>query len=199
MKVFTAKTTYTTLFAILAIILILLPFMTTFNNFLTRLFETLGIYRFIEEVITPYIIRLVVVILRFFKIEAKLGQTMFSIENQGEKLDFNLSWNCLGWQSLILLTVSLFVGLQGNYTRNSKIECTFIGILGTFLLNLSRIVAMVFAMIYINPLFAFVLHEYLATLITIIWLFIFWWFSYGFVLVRKGSRQSSFAKATEDK
>lgn len=181
-----AKSTFKTLFLLLAIALMLLPFVNVFNHFLTRLVENTGFYRVIQNYITPHIIKLVMVVLRFFGIQTRWGQSMFLVYPEGKgPLSMVISWNCLGWQSLVIFFVSLVTGLSGNFTRLSKIECILIGILGTFLLNLGRIVASVLAIIYVNQFFAFVLHDYLMILITILWLFLFWWFSYAFVLEYK--------------
>ena len=60
-----------------------------------------------------------------------------------------------------------------------------IGLLGTFLVNLLRIVFTVILLVVSRPLFAMVFHDYLAAIMTIIWLVIFWWFAYSFVLEEK--------------
>jgi len=161
----------------------LLPFVNVFNHFLTRLVEGSGAYQVIQNYVTPHIIKLVMVVLRFFGIKTRWGQSMFLVYTKDGPLSMVISWNCLGWQSLVIFFVSLITGLSGNFTRLSKLECILIGILGTFLLNLGRIVASVLAIIYVNQFFAYVLHDYLMVLVTILWLFIFWWFSYSFVLI----------------
>jgi len=64
-----------------------------------------------------------------------------------------------------------------------------IGILGTFLINLLRIALTVVLLVVSRPLFAVVFHDYLAAIMTIIWLVIFWWFAYSFVLEEKVMRE----------
>ncbi|MBU3957024.1 exosortase/archaeosortase family protein, partial [Patescibacteria group bacterium] len=96
-----------------------------------------------------------------------------------------MTWNCIGWQSLLLLVITLIVGLRGNYTLASKIETVLIGLLGTFLVNLLRLTLIVVILAYSRPLFAVVYHDYLAAIVTILWLFVFWWFAYSFVLLPK--------------
>lgn len=181
MKPIKTKSTYKALFALLAIALMLLPFINTFNHFLTRLVENTGFYRLIENYVVPHIIKVVMVVLRFLGIKTRWGQSMFLVYSDQGPLSMVVSWNCLGWQSLVIFFVSLITGLSGNFTRWSKIECISIGILGTFLLNIGRIVASVLAIIYVNQLFAYILHDYLMILVTILWLFVFWFFSYAFV------------------
>lgn len=183
-----SKGTYKTLFALLAVALMLLPFVNVFNHLLTRVVESSGIYRPIQTYVVPHVVKLIMVVLRFFGIKTRWGQTMFLVyTNKGEPLSMNVSWNCLGWQSLVIFAISLLTGLSGNYTRLSKIECILIGILGTFLLNLGRIVFTVILLVVSQPLFSLVLHDYLMVLVTILWLFVFWWFSYSFVLEERQS------------
>jgi len=46
-------------------------------------------------------------------------------------------------------------------------------------------VLIVLFLAYSRPLFAVVYHDYLAAVVTILWLLAFWWFSYSFVLEEK--------------
>jgi len=78
--------------------------------------------------------------------------------------------------------VSLSAGLQGSFKLSSKLEVVTIGILGTFWVNILRIVFISILGGYFPSVFAVVFHDYFATLVTAVWLFIFWWFSFSFVL-----------------
>lgn len=97
-----------------------------------------------------------------------------------------MTWNCLGWQSLLLLVITLLSGLLGrNYTFWSKVETVAIGVLGTFLVNLFRLTFIVLLYNFATPIYFYVYHDYLAAIVTVIWLCFFWWFSYKFVLEEK--------------
>ena len=72
-----------------------------------------------------------------------------------------------------------------DYTFFSKTEAFLIGLLGTFLINLLRITLTVILLVVARPLFAVVFHDYLAAIVTIVWLIVFWWFAYAFVLDEK--------------
>ena len=93
-----------------------------------------------------------------------------------------MTWNCVGWQSLLLLIVTLVVGLRGKYVWWSKLEAMLIGLLGTFLMNLLRMTLTVVILAVSRPLFAVVFHDYLAAFMTVLWLMLYWWFCYSFVL-----------------
>ncbi|MBU1931883.1 exosortase/archaeosortase family protein [Patescibacteria group bacterium] len=165
--------------AALAIMLMVLPFTLSINDILTRTIEGLGWYQWIQDNIVPWEVRLIGVMVRPLKIDFVAYPEGFTANGIYAKL----SWNCLGWQSLLLFLVSLPFGFKGGeYTWFSKLEAFLIGILGTFLINLLRITFTVVLLVVSRPLYAIVFHDYLAAIMTIIWLVVFWWFSYSFVL-----------------
>lgn len=172
------KKTFSMIFALLAILLATLPFMVSFNETLTHLVERFELYMWVQERIVPLEVKMIGVLvspLGINYIAHPRGMTVNGIYA-------GMTWNCIGWQSLLLLIITLIFGLRDNYTLSSKIETVLIGLLGTFLVNLLRMALVVVILAVSRPLFAVVFHDYLAALVTIIWLFIFWWFCYGFVL-----------------
>jgi exosortase/archaeosortase family protein len=183
------KRTFKLLFAALAVMLALLPFVTTFNTMLTEFINSIGLYQRLQERLVPWEASMVVTIVRLLGINAFLLPKeeigAFVIDRGGELIPADLQWNCLGWQSLVLLVLSFIAGFQGNFTRLSIIECVLIGLLGTFLLNILRMVFITIGIYYVNTAFALLIHDYFAAFTTIIWLFFFWWFSYAFVLEEK--------------
>lgn len=180
------KQTFKLLLAGLAIMLVALPFVTTFNSVLTEVINSVGLYRAIQDRLVPLESSLIVVIVRGLGINAFLLPKeeigAFVIQKGNAYISADLQWNCLGWQSLVLLILSFMVGFQGNFTRLSKLECVLIGILGTFLLNILRIVFITVGIYYVNSVFALLIHDYFAAFVTVVWLFFFWWFSYSYVL-----------------
>ncbi len=180
-----SKSTFSLIFLFLVVVLMILPFLTTFNELLTVIFFKTGLYRLIEGLILPFETRMVVVILQVLGQKAVASASMVSIWREGSWQKILISWNCIGWQSSLILVATLLTGLQGNYTRVSKIECLTMGILGTFLVNILRISLIALMVVYVNVIPATVAHDYLSTFILILWLFFFWWFSYSFVLEEK--------------
>jgi len=166
----------------LVIMLMILPFVVSINDLLTRVVEKFGWYMWVQKKIVPWEVKMVGVMVRPFKIEFVAYPDGFLANG----IYARISWNCIGWQSLLLFFLSLPFGFKtANYTFFSKIEAFLIGILGTFLINLLRITFTVILLVVSRPLFAVVFHDYLAAIMTIIWLIFFWWFCYGFVLVEK--------------
>src|SRR3989337_2786170 len=82
--------------------LLSLPLITTFNDLLTSLFLHLKAYRIIAEVVVPAQVKWVVVILRFFGLEAQSAGEYIIIRKLGQDLMVELIWNCIGWQSLLM-------------------------------------------------------------------------------------------------
>lgn len=183
------KKTFKFLLAVLAIMLLMLPFVTTFNSALTEIINHFGLYRAVQNLVVPLESRLVIVIVRFLGVPAFLApkgeQASFYLLKGSEYQPVQLQWNCLGWQSLFLLGLSLIGGLQGSFTSISKIECIVIGLFGTFLVNILRMVFVTAGLYFVNTVFALLIHDYFAAFTTIAWLFFFWWFSYAFVLEKR--------------
>lgn len=172
------KRTFSLIFALLAVFLAILPFLVTFNEALTHLVEKFRLYMWVQERIVPWEVKMVGVLVSPLGINFLAHQNGMTVNG----IYAGMTWNCIGWQSLFLLIITLVVGLRGNYTLVSKIETVLIGLLGTFFVNLLRLVFVTLLLAYSRPLFAVVYHDYLAAIVTIIWLFVFWWFSYAFVL-----------------
>lgn len=179
-----SKKTFASLFLLLALILMVLPLATSFNEFLTRIVEDSNYYKPIQKMAVPYMSRLVVGILSFLP-GLRVETFPYGVVVNG--VDVRITWNCLGWQSFLLFLVSLTVGLRGNFTFSSKIQAFLFGFLGTFLINIFRMVLTAALVGWWRGLFVILFHNYFSTFITIVWLFFFWWFSYSFVLEEKDS------------
>lgn len=179
------KITYKNIFFLLVILLIALPFITTFNEFLTRMVMQIGIYRKIQNLVVPWEIQLIRVVIGAFGIDSLGGERFFSIIKAGKEQAVWISWNCIGWQTFILFIISAFTGIQGPYKISSKIECVTIGILGTFLMNIIRISLVVLLLFFLGQTPAIIFHDYFSTFFAISWLIFFWWFSFNYILEEK--------------
>ena len=127
---------FSVLFMMAALLLMMLPFISTFNEFLTSLF-------------------------------------------------LELQWNCLGWQSAVLLLASFLTGFQGKFSKISRLEVLIIGVLGTYLINFLRIFIVGFFAVFFGSLPARIFHDWFSLMFVLIWFFVYWWFSYSFVLETK--------------
>ena len=177
-----AKETFKFAFILFVFCLVVLPFATSFNEFLTKVIENTGYYKILQKLLLPYTKDLLAGIL-FYLPGIEVSTFPFGVVVNG--VDVRITWNCLGWQSFLLFSSSIIIGLRGSYTRGSKLECLAFGIFGTFLINIFRLVFTAALVGWWRGLFVILFHNYFSTFITIIWLFTFWWFSYSFVLERK--------------
>lgn len=173
------------LFTFVVFICMSLPLFTTFNEVLTRVFEKTGAYVFLSEHIVPFETRAVAVVLKPLGIEGMPTTSHIYITNDNKNTAIFFSWNCLGWQSVILLILTLIIGLSGGYSMSGKIQTLLLGISGTFLINIVRISVVVIIAYYFGQLPAVIVHDYGGTLFTIIWFFFYWWFSYSYILEDK--------------
>jgi exosortase/archaeosortase family protein len=85
-----------------------------------------------------------------------------------------ISWNCIGWQSLILLGISLATGLRGNYTWPARAQVAILGVLGTIFVNLFRVTLVCVLAALAGRLPAVIFHDYGGTVLIVVWLFGFW-------------------------
>ena len=162
--------------------LLILPFITTFDEFLTAATKQFGLVHPLLSLAAPEA-RAVVAILGVLGIQAQAaGGELYVWDWAGQRQALLISTTCIGWQSLILLGLSCLVGLRGPYSREAKIQVLLIGVLGTILVNLFRmtIVCVVAAEFGYWP--AVLVHDYGGTLIIVAWLFGFWAFAHRWIL-----------------
>jgi exosortase/archaeosortase family protein len=171
-----------TFFLFLVVILMVFPLFLTFNAFLTRLVERFSLYVLLQTFLVPIEQRLIGLLVAPFVHQYASSGHMLIVN--GVRLE--ITWNCLGWQSLLLFFSSLVIGLKGtSYTFWSKVQVIFLGIFGVFWINIFRMSFTALLAAYSMPIFKLVFHDYLAVLVTIGYLLLFWWFAYRFVLEGK--------------
>lgn len=174
------KKLFTTIFLLFTVTIMVLPLIVSLNEALTRVIEQNAFYGWIQYHIVPVEAKMMGVILT-----AVGYQFGYSPQNSSvvvNNLALKLTWNCLGWQSFLLLFLTLAVGLRGRYKKISILEAFLIGTLGTFWLNIIRMLFTVLLAVHVPPIFRIVYHDYLAAFTTVVWLFFFWWFAYRYVL-----------------
>lgn len=176
------KETFGKIFAVLTLLLIILPFVTTFSEQLTGFLQKTPIYLLIQKYIVPYEVKMVGFILSLLQIPVGYSTSTSSATLTVNGQPLIVTWNCLGWQSVLFLIVSFSTGLQGRFTTFSKIEVVAIGLLGTFWVNIARIIFIAILGGYLPSVFAVVFHDYFATLVTAAWLIGFWHFAYKYGL-----------------
>ncbi|QQS39290.1 exosortase/archaeosortase family protein [Candidatus Woesebacteria bacterium] len=176
------KDTFKLLLVLLVIVLLILPFATAFNEFLTEVVENIGFYMVIQSTLVPYMSMLTAAILNILP-GLEVGILPYGVVVNG--IDVRITWNCLGWQSFLLFFASLFVGLRGNYSGSSKIQAVLFGLLGTFIINIFRLVFTAALVVWWRGLFVILFHNYFSTFIAILWLILYWWISYSYVLEEK--------------
>lgn len=174
------------IFLVLVFFLMLFPFINTLNEFLVRVVESVTPLRFLQDSIIPYEARLVRFFLHILAVPLAAGDpysTVITLIGKSGGLDpVAIAWNCLGWQSMLLIIASLFMGIQGNFIAQSKIELVAIGLMLTFWINIGRLTTIFYLYYHFNRSVAMMFHDYGSIIITMIWLMGFWWWAFKFVL-----------------
>ncbi|HYR50851.1 MAG TPA: exosortase/archaeosortase family protein [Candidatus Eisenbacteria bacterium] len=171
-----------TLLAILCALLMLLPLVTTFDDFLTTWALQFGANNPLQAIV-PVEARMVVGLLGLAGIHAAAsGSHLVVWDGSGVMHTLFISWNCIGWQSLVLLGVSFMSGLRGHHPIEARVQVVVIGVAGTMLLNLLRVavVAGIAATVGVTP--AVLFHDYGGTILVVAFLFGFWIFAQRWIL-----------------
>ena len=171
-----------TLIACACALLMVLPLVTTFDDFLTGWALQLGANNPLQGIV-PVEARMVVGLLTALGIHsAAAGGDIVVWDRAGVMHLLTISWNCIGWQSLVLLGVSFTTGLRGRQSPAARAQVVLIGVAGTMLLNLLRVAAVAALAATWGQTPAILFHDYGGTLLVIGWLFAFWAFANRWIL-----------------
>lgn len=173
---------YSGLILAAALVFLVLPFTMTFNEFLTSIVIQLGLYSFIATYIAPQIAGMAGVILQALGFSVKTSGMLLGVEGAGRSIGVSIIWNCIGWQSLLLYAFTIAVGLKGSFTRLSKLLAVAIGIEGTILVNVIRVVLVILVSMFWGTVPSTLFHEYAGTIFVLLWLVAFWQLSYKLIL-----------------
>ena len=169
-------------------LLLLLPFTATFDAALTSAALRLGLAQPIQA-LAPRVAAQAAGILYLFGVRAASSGSQLTVWNlQGGPVPILLSWNCLGWQSAVLLVISLISGLRGEMPWETRLQVVLLGAAGTYLVNLARIVLVLLIAADWGYVPAVVFHDYAGLLLPLFWLFSFW-FAVQRLLVREAVAQ----------
>jgi exosortase/archaeosortase family protein len=184
-----------TLVAIACGLLMVLPLVSTFDDFLTAWALRLGANNPLQAIV-PVEARMVVGLLSMVGIHAAAsGNDMVVWDREGTMHTLLISWNCIGWQSLILLGVSFVSGLRGRQPLDARLQVVIIGVAGTMLLNLARVAAVAVLAATWGQTPAILFHDYGGTVLVIGWLFGFWIFVQRWILPPDTSEELEYASS----
>jgi len=171
-----------TLIALACALLMVLPLVTTFDDFLSNWALQLGADNPLQAIV-PTEARMVVGLLAAVGIKAVASGSYIVVwDRAGIMHTLLISWNCIGWQSLILLGVSFLSGLRGRHPLEARIQVVIIGVAGTMLLNLLRVAAVAALAATWGQTPAILFHDYGGTVLVVGWLFAFWIFVQRWIL-----------------
>lgn len=168
--------------AVGAIALLVLPVFSTFGELLTRAAMAAGLDAALGEWVAPVEARLVHGLLSIAGFGTRADGPLLSITDGVRDTTLYLSWNCVGWQTLLFLAVSLPAGLQGEHSLRSKVEVVLLGVFGIAVLNVVRVAAVGLIALRFGQLPAIVVHDYGSVIASVAFLMAFWAVAYGVVL-----------------
>jgi exosortase/archaeosortase family protein len=176
-----------TLVAAASVALLILPFLSTFGELLTNAAMAAGFDAWLGQWIAPVEGQLVHGVLALVGIPSAYSGSLLYIGNGAGSLALYISWNCVGWQTLLFLAVSMATGLQGEFTLRSRLETVALGVTGIAVLNVVRITVVALVAYFFGRLPAVIVHDYGSVIATVAFLMAFWAFAYNVVLEQRGA------------
>jgi exosortase/archaeosortase family protein len=168
--------------------LLVSPYLYHVQDIITRVLGITGISLLLTHYIIPLEIISVRGILSILRISTSvLGDNKTILLHRADSTAFaaQLTWSCIGWESLLCLLVSLLAGIDGHYTRSSKLMAIALGLLGTIGINLLRITLVCLMGFFFGNHFTVIYHNYFGAALVLVWLFVYWWLCYAFILKTK--------------
>ena len=175
-----------TVIAVASVALLILPFFSTFGELLTKAAMAAGFDAWLGQWVAPIEGRLVHGALALIGIQSAYNGSLLYVGTGTGSLALYISWNCVGWQTVLFLLVSMATGLQGEYTLRSRLETVALGVLGIAILNVLRITVVAVVAYLFGQLPAVIVHDYGSIIATVAFLMAFWAFAYNVVLERIG-------------
>ncbi|TME07564.1 MAG: exosortase/archaeosortase family protein [Chloroflexi bacterium] len=173
---------YRALVAATALMLIALPVVTTVDDLLNSIGANFGLDAAVQFVARPEA-HAVVGILGLMGVRAMVaGPQILIWDGHGHAQYLLISATCIGWQSLLLLALSLVVGLRGPYSFEARSQVVLLGVLGTVLVNVVRMSAVALVAAWGGFVPAVIFHDYGGTALIVLWLFAFWFAANRWIL-----------------
>jgi exosortase/archaeosortase family protein len=177
-----------------AALMLLTPFIATLDDLLAALAQRLGLDAAVAAVAIPEA-RLVAVLLNLLGFPASsAGPTLTVVGDHPVSLV--IGWNCVGWQGLVLLGLTLLVGLRPQDDWEARVHVVTIGVLGTIVINIARITVVSILAARVGYYPAIFVHDWAATIVTVAWLSGFWFFVQHWILDQ--GRQSGDGPMVQD-
>lgn len=168
--------------AVGSIALLIMPIFSTFGELLTNLAIASGVDAAMGQWVAPAEGRLVHGLLAMLGYASAANGSVLSITDGVRDVSLYISWNCVGWQTLIFLGLTLPSGLHGDHTRRSKLEAAALGIFGIAILNVLRIAIVGLVALHFGQMPAAIVHDYGSIVATVLFLMIFWSVAYNLIL-----------------
>lgn len=169
-----------------SLILTTLPFYITFNEFLTWIVKSFGLWYFIDNYISPIIATMTTSLLQLMNIKAALNGPLIYIDGPTGGVALYIAWNCIGWQSIVIFSAISYIALKDNeMPKLEKLVTILLGLEGTILVNILRIVLVGLVAVHFGRIQAMIFHDYFGTLISLSWLLGFWYL-FSWSSIKKG-------------
>jgi exosortase/archaeosortase family protein len=163
-----------------AALMLLTPFVATMDDLLAAVAQRFGLDAAVAVVAAPEA-RLVAALLNLVGVAASSSGPTITVDGS-TPVALVVGWNCVGWQGLVLLGMTFVVGLRAQDSLETRVHVVLIGVLGTIVINLGRIAVVAWLAASVGYYPAIFVHDWAATIATVVWLGGFWLFAQRYVI-----------------
>ena len=97
-----------------------------------------------------------------------------TVQAGGNTASVGIAWACAGVQSLLLYILIIFVFFKkSDISGFRKLSYFIIGLFGTFFVNVSRVIAIIFVMLNEGNAAGMVFHDTYGEMFSVIWIFLY--------------------------
>jgi len=165
-------------------VVLLSPLVASFNSILNWIVIRTGLYTLLRDWILPIQVRMVAVLLGILGFQVTdVNYRVLILERGTQAYPILFLWNCVGWQTFLLLLVTLIIGLRGRYSATRKAICVALGLEVAVLISTFRILVAALIAFYWGFIPAIIFHDYMGTVFVLTWIFLYWYISFKYILL----------------
>lgn len=130
-----------------------------------------------------FLAHLVASMLNLFTIGASANANLVTVYTQSGVHSLVIDADCTGFKGMLAygsLAILMILDVKTTYKR--KALCTTIGLIGTFLVNILRLLTIFLAVYFVGIEAGLAVHTYLSYGLFIIWVFVFWIIAFKYLL-----------------
>jgi len=113
----------------------------------------------------------------------RIGNVVTLYGTQGKLYSLMIDAGCTGFKGMLAYgSLAILMVLDVKGPRNRKLLAVAVGVVGTFLINMLRLLIIFLSCYFFGIDVSMVVHAHLGYTVFLVWMFIYWWFCFRYIL-----------------